>query len=596
MLAFFGSCVQHHRGSVFVGLEGFDFVDVFVQRVGGAVDVLDQKELLGALKKLFVGDHAVFDDHLDVGPFGSKIFAVRFEHFLQLVCHFLGDVAADFLDVSVGLEVRTGHVQRNVLGVQNAVQQGQKVGYNALDVVRYKHLVLVQLDFVPLRLHVGLDAREKQDPGQVKRVVHVQVNVEQGFLKAIGIQRFVKLFVVFVGQFRGFFGPSGSIGVDDVGHFFGLVLGLFAFGGHIRLLVAFAKLDGDAHEPRVFLQELADLEIFQKIFAVVGHIEDDFRAAVFLLKGLQGEFGRAVAVPMSALVFGGLGVAFGLDFDCFGHHKGRIESQAKVPNHGGRVYLAFVLLHKFFRAGEGHLVDVLVHLFGGHANASVYNADLLLFLIDLHANGQVAQFAFELSQVGEVLDFIGGVNGVGNQFPQEDFVVAVEEFFDDGENVFRRNIDFSSRHNYAIRFDAFREARAVPSPRICQSGSPFCPLATTAKRVNCSSLYHLKRWVSWMRLECPGVLYAKESSTSWFCHTEKVACSTRGSSPIPTANSRPGRLRSMRAEAGTRLQNRQNWERSMEALVITATAPVKSGRGVQEKGACPFQVPCERMP
>ena len=118
-----------------------------------------------------------------------------------------------------------------------------------------------------------------------------------------------------------------------------------------------------------------------------------------------------------------------------------------MTDHGRRIHLALVFFHEFLRAGKGHLVDVFFYIFGSHADAAVDDADLFLLLVHLHANRQVAHFAFELAQIGQVLQFVGGVHRVGDQLPQEDFVVAVEEFFDDGENILRGDIDFSSCHN-----------------------------------------------------------------------------------------------------------------------------------------------------
>jgi hypothetical protein len=37
--------------------------------------------------------------------------------------------------------------------------------------------------------------------------------------------------------------------------------------------------------------------------------------------------------------------------------------------------------------------------------------------------------------------FLRGIYGVGDQFPEEYFVIGIEEFFDDGENVLSGNID-----------------------------------------------------------------------------------------------------------------------------------------------------------
>ena len=50
----------------------------------------------------------------------------------------------------------------------------------------------------------------------------------------------------------------------------------------------------------------------------------------------------------------------------------------------------------------------------------------------------------------EGFQLLGGVHGVRNQLAQENFMVRVEEFLDDGENVLRRNSDFSVFHSAIV--------------------------------------------------------------------------------------------------------------------------------------------------
>jgi hypothetical protein len=66
------------------------------------------------------------------------------------------------------------------------------------------------------------------------------------------------------------------------------------------------------------------------------------------------------------------------------------------------VFLVF--LDKFFGAREGDLVYVFFHFIGGHADTVI---------------------------------------GVGNQFPQEDFVVGVERLLDNGKDILSMNSDIA---------------------------------------------------------------------------------------------------------------------------------------------------------
>ena len=112
-----------------------------------------------------------------------------------------------------------------------------------------------------------------------------------------------------------------------------------------------------------------------------------------------------------------------------------------MTDDGSCVLLIF--LQEIIGAGEGDLVDVAVNLFSGHADASVTDGQCARFFVDADAHGQVAQFTFKLTFHGERFQFLGGIHCVADDFAKEDFVVTVEEFLDDGENVFGCNSDIT---------------------------------------------------------------------------------------------------------------------------------------------------------
>ena len=64
-----------------------------------------------------------------------------------------------------------------------------------------------------------------------------------------------------------------------------------------------------------------------------------------------------------------------------------------MANDGSSIVLVF--LHKLFSTRESDLVDVFVDLLGRHTDTTVRDGDRLV--VELHANGQVAQLPFELT-------------------------------------------------------------------------------------------------------------------------------------------------------------------------------------------------------
>ena len=127
-----------------------DGLEELLHRAAGALGVLVQGKLAGALEELLVHQHPVLGEDLDVLPLRFEVGPVILEHLGELVADLLGDVGGDFLDVGVLLQIGAGDVERNVRGVDHAVQQRQEVRHDVLDVVGDEHLVAVEVDLVAL--------------------------------------------------------------------------------------------------------------------------------------------------------------------------------------------------------------------------------------------------------------------------------------------------------------------------------------------------------------------------------------------------------------------------------------------------------------
>ena len=81
-----------------------------------------------------------------------------------------------------------------------------------------------------------------------------------------------------------------------------------------------------------------------------------------------------------------------------------------------------------------------------HAYAVVADGDSLGVLVDADTNLQVAHLAFEVAFACQGLELLRGINGVADDFANEDFVVAIEKLFDDGEDVLGCNPNVSLFH------------------------------------------------------------------------------------------------------------------------------------------------------
>ena len=300
----------------------------------------------------------------------------------------------------------------------------------------------------------------------MERVVDVQVDREQR-LVAHRVQFVVELLVLLLGDVGGLAGPQRLDVVDDVVLVRVDVLAVLP-------LLDLAESDGHGQEAAVFLQQFADfrlLGILQRIFREVQH---DGRAAVASLVGLLHlELGGSGAAPMHGL--GPLAERFGEYLDLVRHHERRVESQSEVADDG----LILILLHELLGTRECDLVDVLVHLLGRHAHAAVRHGQRLLLLVRGHMDGQVAQIALHFADRRKGLQLLGGIHGVRDQLAQEDFMLRIEEFLDDGEDVLRRDSDFSVFHSLIVVVLLIFQRYSQQT--VCQRFFPAILSAGTAK-------------------------------------------------------------------------------------------------------------------
>ena len=108
-----------------------------------------------------------------------------------------------------------------------------------------------------------------------------------------------------------------------------------------------------------------------------------------------------------------------------------------------RFVAVFVLLHEVGDAAEGYLVDVLLHLVGGHADAAVADGEGLLLGVDFHVDGEVAQLALEVAAGREGLQFLRCVDSIANQLTQKYFMVRIKELLDDRKDILGLYIQFA---------------------------------------------------------------------------------------------------------------------------------------------------------
>ena len=136
--------------------------------------------------------------------------------------------------------------------------------------------------------------------------------------------------------------------------------------------------------------------------------------------------------------------------------------------------LLLELLHEFGGAGEGDLVDVLVDLLLAHADAGIADGQRLGLAVEDDVHLGAVGIAFDFANPDQGLALLSGVDGVGDELPQENLVVAVKELLDDRKDVFRLYVDLALLHVESMVTTPLQE---VCRRHLAQKKPPTCQQA-----------------------------------------------------------------------------------------------------------------------
>ena len=113
-----------------------------------------------------------------------------------------------------------------------------------------------------------------------------------------------------------------------------------------------------------------------------------------------------------------------------------------------RITFLLVLLQEVFGTGEGHLVDVALHLISVHADAVIGDREGLRFAVDSDRDHALRTLA-AIARHGGHAALADRIHPITHQLPEEDFMAAVDGLLDDREDVFGVNLNpalFQHRH------------------------------------------------------------------------------------------------------------------------------------------------------
>ena len=431
-----------------------------------AVQILEQDVVRHPLAELLILEAAVLDERADIVPVFVIIVLVGFAHAGELVRNLLRDVVRDLLRKAVVLQCGSRYVQRQVRAVQHALEQHEIFRNDLLDIVGDEDLIVVQLDHAFRRLVFQVDLREIQDALEVERIIHVQVDPEQGLLVIVEEPAVELLVFLLRAVFRRLLPQRMDIvsqlrSLPDLQLLLRLLpvllcllllvvrrpdlldydvirttLGLPDRLGFLRVLHGEVNLN--RHETAVLLNDFLCLVVVREFHTVVRQVQCDGRADRRTIRITHGIFGASVAFPVDCLRI--LLVGQGVDCHQIRNHERGVEAQAEVADDLIIVGLVLVFVQEGFRAGESNVIDILPDLVRRHAKAVIDDLNLSAVRIQNHVDPCLVIICkLGLTHHLKLLQLRNRVAAVRNQLTVKNIVVRIQPLLDDGEHVLTVN-------------------------------------------------------------------------------------------------------------------------------------------------------------
>ena len=289
-------------------------------------------------------EQALFEDPAELRPHGVVLLAVIGPHVLDRRENFLGQPPPDGLDLPVLLQDLARDVERQVLCIDEPLDETQVLGHQLFAVVHDEHALDVELDAGAAFAHEQVERCRGRDEEQ-GLVLEGALGLHRDDLERL-VPRVadvpVEVRVLLVGHLRPGSGPQRLLRVE---HLRGGGLGrLVGVGGCVIRVVVAGDLrrhgSGHVHADRpgdevgVLLDQLTDLGhrgvVVQIVLGVLGLEVQRHRGALRCLGDVLDRVrARACRFPPRR---GGLAGLAGQQGDLVGHHERRVEADAELAD------------------------------------------------------------------------------------------------------------------------------------------------------------------------------------------------------------------------------------------------------------------------
>ena len=353
------------------------------------------------------------------------------------------------------LEDLTGDVEGEVGRVHDSAYEAETVGEQVRALVHDEDSVAVELQSgleVPgVEVVGGLGGDEQHRPvGDV--AFHVDPDDGHGILEVVELV-LVELDAFGIVDLGFGFLPDGDHAVDDLVYLGGdvVLLGVALvvdLAGLLPLALFHGHVDGPADVVGVLLDEtpeplgLQELAVLLPV-GILLDVHDDIGSDGLLLGGSDGVTVDSVGDPLVGLVGSG---GLGDHGDPVGDHECGVESDSELTDCLG---VASLLdgLPELQGTAVSDVSEVLLHLVSGHSDTVVGDGDGACVTVDDDGDLQVALVDSQRGIAeGFVVELVDGIRCIGDQLPQEDFLVGIDGVDHHVEDAFGFRFELSFCH------------------------------------------------------------------------------------------------------------------------------------------------------
>merc|ERR1719247_3681022 len=394
---------------------------------------------------------------------------------LEVLAELLGDlvealeglldkVLLDDLEDLGALEHLTGNVEREVLGVNDALNEGEELWDEVLTSVGDEHTTHVEFDVALLLGWLELvewSPLWDEDHGLELKLPLDGEMLDSEVILPVVADVFVEGSILFLGDLVWVAHPEWLLLVHElplVGDFLDgllllllllilidllnlwlviiavLILVLILIVGDL-LLGGLLDPEGDwvVDELGVLLDELLDALLVEVLLLVVLEVEDDLGTAGQVLVRVwgDGEGTTSRRLPDVLLVV----IMLGVHGDGVSDEESGVETDTELSDHG-HIGTSLDGLHESLGAGLGDGSEVVHHVGLGHTDTGVGEGQGVVALVAGDVDEQVLLGLQELG-VGQTLvaDLVQSIGGVGDQIAKENLLVRVERVDDEGHQL-----------------------------------------------------------------------------------------------------------------------------------------------------------------